>query len=157
MKIEVGKKYRTREGAIVEIIKKDDKPTKYPFYGNNFQSYTVKGSIWSDGNEYIDDLIEEVVEKTTHEIYNETMKEIQHEVSGESAFNKQVDGKHYKKLKIQPMEYALANNLNYGQSNAIKYITRYKDKNGIEDLKKAIHCIELLIEFEEKNGVKDVK
>jgi len=62
----------------------------------------------------------------------------------------QVAGNHYSKLKIQPMQYCLENNLNYGQSNTIKYITRYKDKNGIEDLKKAIHCIELLIEFEEK-------
>ncbi len=66
------------------------------------------------------------------------------------ASEKQVGGGHYKNLKIQPMEYCLQNNLNYAQSNAIKYITRYKDKNGIEDLKKATHCIELLIEFEEK-------
>lgn len=63
---------------------------------------------------------------------------------------KQVAGDHYTRLKIQPMEYCLANSLNYAQSNAIKYITRYQHKNGIEDLKKAIHCIELLIEFEEK-------
>lgn len=68
----------------------------------------------------------------------------------EKASETQVAGNHYSKLKIQPMEYCLQNNLNYGQSNAIKYITRYKDKNGIEDLKKAIHCIELLMEFEEK-------
>lgn len=68
-----------------------------------------------------------------------------------SASETQVAGNHYSKLKIQPMEYCLQNDLNYGQSNAIKYITRYKDKNGIEDLKKAIHCIELLIEFEEKD------
>lgn len=67
----------------------------------------------------------------------------------ESAYDRQEAGNHYKNLKIQPMTYALENNLNYGQSNAIKYITRYKDKNGIEDLRKAIHCIELLIEFEE--------
>jgi|TARA_B110000908_G_C10236949_1_gene443905 hypothetical protein len=67
-----------------------------------------------------------------------------------SASETQIAGNHYSKLKIQPMEYCLQNDLNYGQSNAIKYITRYKDKNGIEDLKKAIHCIELLIEFEEK-------
>ena len=67
-----------------------------------------------------------------------------------TASETQVAGNHYSKLKIQPMEYCLQNDLNYGQSNAIKYITRYKDKNGIEDLKKAIHCIELLIEFEEK-------
>ena len=65
------------------------------------------------------------------------------------ASDKQVEGDHYKKLNIQPMQYCLANDLNYGQANAIKYITRYKDKNGIEDLKKAIHCIELLIQFEE--------
>lgn len=69
------------------------------------------------------------------------------------AFNKQVAGSHYNKLAIQPMQYSLANGLNYAQANTIKYVTRYKDKNGIEDLKKAIHCIELLIEFEE--GKKD--
>jgi len=68
-----------------------------------------------------------------------------------SAYDRQEAGNHYAKLKIQPMQYALANELNYGQSNAIKYLTRYKDKNGIEDLKKAIHCIELLIEYEESN------
>jgi hypothetical protein len=64
-----------------------------------------------------------------------------------SAFDKQCAGSHYKSMKIQPMEFALANDLNYGQANAIKYITRYEHKNGIEDLRKAIHCIELLIEY----------
>lgn len=67
---------------------------------------------------------------------------------------KQVAGAHYKHLKIQPFTYAFHNNLNCGQFNALKYITRYKDKNGIEDLKKAIHCIELLIEHEENNAEK---
>jgi len=42
----------------------------------------------------------------------------------------------------------MANNLNYCQANAVKYITRYKDKGGIEDLRKAIHNIDLLIELE---------
>lgn len=65
-----------------------------------------------------------------------------------TASDRQVSGNHYSKLKIQPMKYSLENELNYGQANAIKYITRYKDKNGIEDLKKAIHCIELLIQHE---------
>lgn len=67
-----------------------------------------------------------------------------------SAFDEQIGGGHYKNLKIQPMEYALANDLNYGQANSIKYITRYKHKNGIEDLEKAKHCIDLLIEYEKK-------
>jgi hypothetical protein len=69
-----------------------------------------------------------------------------------NAFGKQIAGSHYSKLKIQPMEYCLGNGLNYAQSNVVKYVTRYKDKNGIEDLKKAIHCIELLIDWEENNA-----
>lgn len=72
-------------------------------------------------------------------------------VEDKGAFEKQVDGNHYSKLKIQPMQYALENGLNYGQSNAIKYITRYKDKNGKQDLEKAIHCLQLLMEYEYGN------
>ena len=53
---------------------------------------------------------------------------------------------YYAKLAIEPLEYAYKNKLNPYQFNAIKYITRYKDKNGIEDLQKAIHCLE---EFKE--------
>jgi hypothetical protein len=60
----------------------------------------------------------------------------------------QIGGSHYVKLKIQPMEYSMANNLNACQHTIVKYVTRYKDKNGIEDLKKARHTIDLLIEFE---------
>ncbi|QDP53347.1 MAG: hypothetical protein Unbinned6805contig1000_9 [Prokaryotic dsDNA virus sp.] len=61
----------------------------------------------------------------------------------------QVGGDHYKKMKIQPIEFALANSFNAGQTLALRYISRYKYKNGVEDLKKAIHSIELLIEHEE--------
>lgn len=69
----------------------------------------------------------------------------------QKAFETQVGGGHYAKLKIQPMQYCLENNLNYAQSNAIKYITRYKDKNGKQDLEKAIHCLQLLMEYEYGN------
>lgn len=68
---------------------------------------------------------------------------------------RQVAGNHYRKYKIQPVEYAMANNLNYCQANAIKYITRYADKNGIEDLHKAIHNIEILIELIENGELDD--
>ena len=61
----------------------------------------------------------------------------------------QVGGDHYSKLAIQPAVYAEQNKLSYLQGNAIKYITRYKDKNGVEDLHKAIHTVKLLIELEE--------
>ena len=61
-----------------------------------------------------------------------------------NAWDKQVGGEHYKQYAIQPAQFALANNLDYAQSNAIKYIVRHKDKNGVQDLDKAIHYIELL-------------
>jgi hypothetical protein len=63
---------------------------------------------------------------------------------------RQVGGDHYKKLKIQPMEYSMANHLDACQHTAIKYITRFRDKGGIADLHKAKHVIDMLIEFEGK-------
>lgn len=68
----------------------------------------------------------------------------------QSALNTQIGGDHYKKLKIQPMEYSMANNLDACQHTAIKYITRFRDKGGIADLEKAKHVIDMLIEFEQK-------
>ena len=65
-----------------------------------------------------------------------------------SALDTQVGGDHYKNLKIQPMEYSMANKLDACQHTAIKYITRFRDKGGIADLEKAKHCIDMLIEFE---------
>jgi hypothetical protein len=61
-------------------------------------------------------------------------------------------GDHYRKLKIQPIEYIQANGLGYHEGNVLKYITRWKDKDGIKDLRKAIHYLELLIEHTEKSG-----
>lgn len=66
----------------------------------------------------------------------------------DDALKKQEGGAHYKSLKIQPVEYINANNLSYLQGNVVKYITRYRDKNGIEDLNKAIHYIELIKQLE---------
>ena len=65
------------------------------------------------------------------------------------ALETQVGGNHYNLMKIQPIEYTMANEMNPLQHTAIKYISRYKNKNGIEDLKKAIHSLELLVQFEE--------
>lgn len=65
-----------------------------------------------------------------------------------SAFSRQVGGTHYQNLAIQPMEYSLANKLDAAQHTVIKYVTRFREKNGIPDLLKAIHTIEMLIEFE---------
>jgi bbp48 len=65
-----------------------------------------------------------------------------------SALDKQVGGNHYKQFPIQPVEFINANNLSYMQGNVIKYVVRYPFKNGIADLEKAKHYIEMLIEFE---------
>ena len=67
-----------------------------------------------------------------------------------SELDKQVGGDHYSKLAIQPVEYINKNKLSYLQGNVIKYVTRYNDKNGVEDLQKARHYIDLLIELEDK-------
>lgn len=64
------------------------------------------------------------------------------------ALNQQVGGSHYKDMQIQPVEFILANNLGFCVGNCIKYLCRYKNKNGKEDLLKAKHYIELLIEAE---------
>lgn len=67
-----------------------------------------------------------------------------------SALDTQIGGGHYKGMKIQPMEYSMANRLDACQHTAIKYISRFRDKGGIQDLEKAKHCIDMLIEFEQQ-------
>ena len=69
-----------------------------------------------------------------------------------SALSKQVGGQHYKDQAIQPVEYIHANKIGYFEGNVIKYVTRWRNKNGIADLEKAKHYIELLIELESKNA-----
>lgn len=67
-------------------------------------------------------------------------------VVGSSQWDIQVGGNHYKDMKIQPAKFALENKLDYCQANAIKYICRHEHKNGKQDLEKAKHYIDLLIE-----------
>lgn len=64
------------------------------------------------------------------------------------ATKKQVGGYHYKDFKIQPVEFIHANKLDFCEGNAIKYICRHRKKNGKQDLEKAKHYIELLLELE---------
>ena len=60
--------------------------------------------------------------------------------------DEQVGGSHYKTMKIQPLEYALQNDLGICEHAVIKYVSRYKVKGGIQDLEKARHYIEILLE-----------
>lgn len=67
-----------------------------------------------------------------------------------SALDEQIDGNHYKDMAIQPAEFIHANKLGYMEGAAIKYLCRWRKKNGLVDLEKARHYIELLIEMETK-------
>lgn len=78
-----------------------------------------------------------------------TIEELE-EWNRKTALSKQVAGNHYKDLPIQPVEYIHANALGYFEGNVIKYISRWRKKNGIADLEKAKHYIELLIELENR-------
>ena len=69
-----------------------------------------------------------------------------------SALDTQIAGNHYKELAIQPVQYIHANGIGYFEGCVIKYVSRWKNKNGITDLKKAIHFLELLIELEATNA-----
>lgn len=64
----------------------------------------------------------------------------------QSQFASQVGGEHYAKQKIQPLQYILANELDFCQGNVVKYVTRFRDKNGAEDLKKVIQYAQFLLE-----------
>lgn len=66
------------------------------------------------------------------------------------ALQRQEGGAHYKGMAIQPVEYIHANGIGYFEGNVIKYVTRWRAKNGVEDLRKAKHYLELLIELEQK-------
>lgn len=74
-----------------------------------------------------------------------------------SALDTQVGGSHYKDMAIQPMEYSMANQLDACQHTAIKYITRFREKGGIQDLEKAKHVIDMLIEFERRGEFKAMR
>jgi hypothetical protein len=64
------------------------------------------------------------------------------------ALGRQEGGSHYKDLAIQPVEYIHANGLPFIEGCVVKYVSRWRAKGGIADLRKAAHFIELLIELE---------
>ena len=61
-------------------------------------------------------------------------------------YKKQIGGSHYKDMKIQPAQFINENNLPFAEGNAIKYICRHKHKGEVQDLEKAKHYIDMIIE-----------
>lgn len=70
-----------------------------------------------------------------------------------SALEIQEGGDHYKDMGIQPVEFIHGNQIPYLEGNVIKYVVRHRLKNGVEDLKKAKHYLDILLELE--YGIKD--
>lgn len=60
----------------------------------------------------------------------------------------QIGGDHYKSKGIQPWDFIVANNMGFLDGNVVKYVTRYRQKNGLQDLEKARHYLDKLIEVE---------
>lgn len=65
-----------------------------------------------------------------------------------SALKSQVGGGHYKDMAIQPAEYNHRNGIPFIEGCVIKYVSRWRAKGGVEDLKKARHFLDMLIEME---------
>ena len=63
-----------------------------------------------------------------------------------SAYKKQIGGKHYLKYKVQPSKFVVENKLLYPEGCVIKYVVRHQDKGGKQDLEKAKHMIDMIIE-----------
>ena len=64
----------------------------------------------------------------------------------------QVGGTHYKAMPIQPVEYIQRNGIGFMEGNVIKYVSRWQDKGGLDDLNKAKHYLEMLIPYEEEKN-----
>lgn len=71
------------------------------------------------------------------------------------SMGKQEGGTHYKNFNIQPIEFIYANDVPFIEGNVIKYVMRHRHKNGLQDLLKAKHYIDLLIDLEYNQPLKD--
>lgn len=76
----------------------------------------------------------------------ELLPEVTGRVFERGALDKQEGGSHYSDMAIQPVEYIAGNNIPYLEGNVIKYVSRHRAKNGVEDIKKAIHYLEMIKE-----------
>ena len=76
-------------------------------------------------------------------------------MSETKARDSQVGGDHYVSCTIQPRDYAKANGFTYDECSVLRYLTRHRTKNGRQDIEKAIHSLQMLLEDEypaEKSG-----
>ena len=96
------------------------------------------------------DMNHDTLKQYIDEQYQERVASLKHQAELR-ANEQQVGGAHYAVKAIQPWDFIIANNIGYLEGNIIKYISRWKDKGGLEDLKKAQHYLQKLIEVTDKS------
>jgi hypothetical protein len=84
-----------------------------------------------------------------HDATRAIIQEQRKQLEALKANDVQVAGNHYKSKAIQPWDYIVDNNLGYLEGNIVKYVSRWKDKGGVDDLKKARHYLDKLIEVQD--------
>jgi hypothetical protein len=141
---EIAIKFKNDDSDYGVIFYKDDGKAN-AYKGNNFKwafnsSWTMCQLLNENYNEGGFDLTHWVLWQRAKQ--PESLPFVDDEVT---AWETQVGGNHYKDYAIQPMEFALANKLDFAQGNVIKYVLRHDKKNGREDLEKAKHYIDLMI------------
>jgi hypothetical protein len=99
-------------------------------------TFVYNGKVW-----HLEPYEYKVMESPTEQI--DILKPVK-----QDALAVQIGGGHYKDFKIQPVEYIYANNIPFLEGNVIKYTSRHKSKNKAADIKKAIHCLELILQME---------
>lgn len=169
LKLEVGKSYRTRGGRKAEITRESPK-LYFCFFGyvNGLEAtWTKEGLYTSNGKDDIDIVAtwgDELIKtpcrcidcggtESHHSPDCEYMLEMTrdqtpHVNTFKDALRSQVGGSHYKDMPIQPVEFCQKNRLNYCESNVVKYVCRHRSKNGRQDIEKAIHYLQLLLDIE---------
>ena len=134
-------------GDEVEIVKLDKTIAHFEGAGGILSPIGTKTFIT-----YVDVTGEEVeIDEDTYSYHADDLTLVKNEVLETQVYNPlvaQEGGGHYKNRGIQPLEYTMKNNLSFCEGNVVKYISRYKSKNGIEDLAKVVHYA-LLSAYEE--------
>ena len=134
-------------GDEVEIVKLDKTIKHFGGLGGVLSPVGTKTFVT-----YVNVTGEEVeIDEDIYSYHADDLTLVKNEVLETQAYNPlvaQEGGGHYKDRGIQPLEYTMKNNLSFCEGNVVKYISRYKSKNGIEDLAKVIHYA-LLASYEE--------
>lgn len=125
----------------VEPISSSSATSKYPQRNNDGDSY--EGPVRNLDVPYVP-----FNESNRVEVFKEKPLPLIDRTKKQTALDTQVGGNHYKSFKIQPVEFCQINKLDYCTSNVIKYVCRHAFKNGLQDLEKAKHYIDLLIQME---------